>query len=180
MRFTLGLLLLLTNLQRTLADDVTLNKAAAPDDFDAQIQTETREEDKDPLSDDGELDLSTLNTDDIPSIDLNNKSVDKSKYSTKLDLTPAEINAKSDDELYELFYQNSQDNDGWVKETYRKLIDKMDKPDISDVELKILFKKRDMMEKRLEELDVNRKKKADEYVKRMRKRAERRRVKDEL
>jgi hypothetical protein len=168
MRFTLGFLLLLASLQQIQADDATLSKAAdsvneaAPGDADAQIHTETREEDKDPLPDDAELDLSTLNPDDIASIDLNKRFIDKSKYSETLNLSPAEINAKSDNELYELFYQNSEEKDTWFKDSYRKMIDKMDKPDISDVELKILFKKRDMMQKRLEKMDVDRKKKADE------------------
>lgn len=124
---------------------------------DEDVNTQTNEQPKNTSSDD-ELDISTLNPDDFPPIQQN--KVDKSSY-TKLELTVDEINSKSDAELYELFYLNSKEKDAWVEETYRKMIDKMDKPDISDVELKTLFKKRDMMEERMEKMDIKRREKAE-------------------
>ena len=98
----------------------------------------------------------------LPKLDGGKRTLDKSKYPNKhLDLSPEEIHAKTDAELIALYHDNTKIQDEWIHNNYRSIIDKMDKPDITDIELKVLFKKRDMIEKKIERMETQRVKKAE-------------------
>ena len=87
------------------------------------------------------------------------KKIDRPKL-PKLELSLAEVNSKTDSELYELFYDNEKVRDQWIEDQYRSVVNKMDKPDISDEELKLLFSQRDRLEKKRQKIEEARKKKA--------------------
>lgn len=133
-------------------------------------EEETNEEiniSKKSISDvDGEVEPSEMEPNDLQlsmsSLDSSKKTIDKSKYPKHLyELSPEEIHTKTDAELFALYHDNAKIQDSWVHDNYRSIIDKMDKPDITDVELKVLFKKRDMIERRMEKMEAQRVEKAE-------------------
>lgn len=168
--------LLLAYCKVILADDAVLVKDAAdrsgaahPDAIAENVDANTGADMKKSTQQNGdydgdELDLSAINPDNLSAPiqfgTRKKKSVDRSKL-PKLKLSQSDINSRTDSELYQLFYDNAKERDQWIEDHYRSIINKMTKPDISEAELKVLFDKRTMLEKKRENMEDLRKKKAE-------------------